>query len=113
MGAKSSRRIRRVGKQYYGIPVCALCDLPIPDHIVNPHHFLAGSIDHITPKSKGGKDSHDNRQPAHRGCNILRSSRDITEELKAECRERSLSLFRQTRMPDTKRWRNALKGISV
>lgn len=56
-----------------GKPVCWLCGFPIALDAKHdaPDSF---SIDHVIPKSKGGKGlGRANLKPAHRFCNILRS----------------------------------------
>lgn len=41
---------------------CGICEKPIPD-------YLDSSVDHILPKSRGGKDSWENLQITHTKCN--------------------------------------------
>lgn len=56
---------------------CHICGLMIPNDIVSPDHHLYGTVDHVTPRSKGGRESFDNRLPAHRICNIIKGNKDI------------------------------------
>lgn len=53
---------------------CHICGLYIPDCIVSPDHPLFGTIDHVVPRSTGGKDIRRNRKPAHRWCNARKGS---------------------------------------
>lgn len=58
-----------------GKPPCALCGGEIDydaDHL-DPLSFV---IDHIIPLARGGTDTLDNVQPAHRHCNRLKSDTD-------------------------------------
>lgn len=48
-------------------PVCKLCNNEI-------HSLDDGTVDHITPYSKGGKTTPDNGQLAHRGCNARKNA---------------------------------------
>lgn len=48
---------------------CHLCFLPIPPQVLSHDHPLYGTIDHIIPLSRGGRDTFDNRAPAHSFCN--------------------------------------------
>lgn len=75
--------------------ICHLCGyhVPLPQR-GNIDSLLCPSEDHIVPRSRGGKWRKGNIKLAHRWCNSKRSSRDVTDELKAEIRE----LFRQTFM---------------
>lgn len=47
---------------------CAICGQPIDYSLpyLHPMEFVA---DHIIPDAKGGPDTLDNKQPAHRRCN--------------------------------------------
>ncbi|MFG1794143.1 HNH endonuclease [Nocardia sp. NPDC049149] len=59
-------RIRR------GQPPCGICGLDIDYTLphLDPGEFV---VDHIIPLAKGGSDSLDNCQAAHRACNRLKS----------------------------------------
>jgi len=63
--------------------VCHLCDHPIIE-LTGP---LGLTKDHVIPKSKGGKNTKDNLLPAHRICNHIKDDRDLTDELREECRK--------------------------
>jgi hypothetical protein len=66
---------------------------------------MAGSIDHVVPRSIGGKDLANNRLPAHRECNRFRGTREITPKLKEECLAVAVQLFSHWKnIPMTKRW---------
>lgn len=55
-------------------PPCALCGNPIDyqAHHLDPMSF---TIDHITPRNRGGLDVLDNIQAAHRKCNRDKSDK--------------------------------------
>lgn len=56
-------------------PPCALCNSEIDYslHYLDPWSFV---IDHVVPLAKGGTDTLDNIQAAHRYCNRLKSDTD-------------------------------------
>lgn len=54
--------------------VCQLCHETVDAELVYPDPGTA-SIDHITPLSKGGHDTHDNIALAHLGCNWAKGAR--------------------------------------
>jgi len=58
-------------------PPCALCGNPIDyqAHHLDPMSF---TIDHITPRNRGGQDVIDNIQAAHRKCNRDKSDKVVT-----------------------------------
>lgn len=55
-----------------GCPPCALCGEPIDYALpyMDPGEFV---VDHIVPRNRGGADTLDNKQPAHRRCNRAKS----------------------------------------
>lgn len=56
--------------------LCWLDGLPIRFD-VPPRHPMSGSIDHVTPLSRGGHPTaRENLRPAHYGCNSGRGNRD-------------------------------------
>ncbi|OBA62197.1 HNH endonuclease [Nocardia sp. 852002-20019_SCH5090214] len=61
-------------------PPCAICgeDIDYKAHHTDPRSF---SVDHIIPLSKGGPDTIENKQPAHRKCNRDKSNK-TPDELK-------------------------------
>lgn len=64
------------GRSIIGNPKwCSICGLVIPDCIVTSTHPLYGTIDHVIPLSKGGRNILANRRPAHRWCNNHKGSR--------------------------------------
>lgn len=65
---------------------CHICKGIIPHWIVSPVHPLFGTIDHIIPLANGGTNTADNRAPAHRMCNMHKSNRELTEEMRVKLR---------------------------
>jgi 5-methylcytosine-specific restriction endonuclease McrA len=65
------RHRRIIGKDE---PPCGVCHEPINYHA---HHLdpLSFTIDHITPVNRGGPDTLDNLQAAHRKCNRDKSDK--------------------------------------
>lgn len=65
-----------------GKPPCALCheaiDYSLPH--TDPRSYV---VDHIVPLDRGGPDTLDNKQPAHRDCNRTKSNK-TAEEIAAE-----------------------------
>jgi len=59
-------------------PPCALCEQPI-DYTLKYPDPGAYVVDHITPLSRGGPDTLDNKQAAHRDCNRTKSAALPTE----------------------------------
>jgi len=53
-------------------PPCGICGQPIDYtlHYRNPRSYV---VDHITPLNRGGPDTLDNKQAAHRDCNRTKS----------------------------------------
>jgi HNH endonuclease len=101
---------------YYKSSVrCHLCSLPIPPEIISNVHPLFGTIDHIKPKAHGGTDAACNRAPAHRSCNAIRGTRDITPVLRVELQAQALAHFAKLlpRTPDTARWRWTRKLVAL
>lgn len=83
------RRDQTSRNEYGSKTPCHICELPIRFDLVNVNHPLAGTIDHVIPRSLGGTDVASNRLPAHRVCNLFRQSNDITPELRDECKKRA------------------------
>ena len=54
---------------------CHICGLPIPREIVDPHHPLAWTADHVIPISRKGQNRWYNRRSAHRACNQVKADR--------------------------------------
>ncbi|WP_425313196.1 HNH endonuclease [Microbacterium esteraromaticum] len=52
---------------------CQLCGDPV-DMTADTHAPTAPTLDHITPRSRGGSDDPKNLRLAHRGCNARRQS---------------------------------------
>lgn len=71
--ARRDRHRKQIAK---GRPPCAICggdiDYDTTDHL-DPYSF---TVDHIIPLAKGGADTLDNKQPAHRKCNRDKSDKD-------------------------------------
>lgn len=61
--------------------ICGICKLPITrkDQL---------SIDHIHPKSLGGKNHRNNYQPAHAKCNSRRGSKPLEQVVKGVFEEK-------------------------
>lgn len=57
-----------------GEPSCALCGAPIDYSLAWPDLWCY-VVDHIVPLNRGGTDTLDNKQPAHRTCNRAKSDR--------------------------------------
>lgn len=55
-------------------PPCAICGQPINYSLphLDPMSYV---VDHVIPLSKGGTDTLNNKQPAHRACNRTKSDR--------------------------------------
>ena len=59
-------------------PVCWICGEAIDLTLKYPDP-MSGTLDHITPVSRGGTDFASNLKPAHARCNIKRQDKDATE----------------------------------
>lgn len=69
-----SRRLGIYERDHY---LCWLCGLPT-DATVDPRkNDNAPTLDHVVPRSKGGKDDDSNLRCAHRICNSLRGNDDV------------------------------------
>jgi 5-methylcytosine-specific restriction endonuclease McrA len=54
---------------------CHICRLPIfAELIASRDHPLSGTIDHVIPVSRGGKDAPENRRASHNYCNGFKGS---------------------------------------
>jgi hypothetical protein len=53
---------------------CSIRGFRISEIIVSSSHPLFGTIDHLVPRSAGGKDVKENRFPAHLFCNNQKGS---------------------------------------
>lgn len=64
-------------------PPCALCGTEIDYKLphIDPMSFV---VDHIAPLSRGGADTLDNKQAAHRVCNRAKSDRIPEDEPEPE-----------------------------
>jgi 5-methylcytosine-specific restriction endonuclease McrA len=73
--ARNGRNLRSYRRQAQRVALsgapCWLCGLPIDPglHYLDP---MAGTADHITPLSQGGR-IHGDLRPAHRSCNSRRN----------------------------------------
>ena len=56
-----------------GKPPCGICHQPIDYDITDHLDPAAYVVDHIIPLIKGGADTLDNKQAAHRACNRTKS----------------------------------------
>jgi hypothetical protein len=100
-----------MSKEYYtGKVTCHICRLPIPQGIVSNVHPLFGTVDHIRPMALGGLDVPGNRAPAHRLCNLNKSSRSsLPDDLRNECRSKVYEEF--ARLKNAQPLRRRAKGI--
>lgn len=55
-------------------PPCALCGKPI-DYTLHHLDPMSYVVDHVLPLNRGGTDTLDNKQAAHRSCNRAKSDR--------------------------------------
>lgn len=74
-GTRATRRLAQLVRDTYGT-TCYLCREPI-DMAAPPRTRRAFSVDHLTPRSKGGSNDLPNLRPAHFGCNASRGNRPI------------------------------------
>lgn len=65
-----------------GRPPCGIChqDIDYTLPYLDPGAYV---VDHIIPLAKGGTDDLDNKQPAHRHCNELKSDKTLEETAEA------------------------------
>lgn len=56
---------------------CHLCRRPI-DLSLSRRDPQGMSIDHLTPRSRGGSNAVENLRPAHLVCNVRRGARELT-----------------------------------
>ncbi len=76
------------------IGVCSLCGLRIPNYIASSQHPLFGTVDHVIPLSRGGKNTAANRKPAHQLCNRMKGNANPpTEERLKQMRGNVRSLL--------------------
>ena len=66
------RRLIARGQPDCAITPCLYPGVPI-DYAAGPKDPLSYVVDHIIPLVKGGTDTLDNKQPAHRACNRAKS----------------------------------------
>lgn len=61
-----------------GRPSCGICDGEIDYSLphLDPYEYV---VDHIVPLNKGGTDTLDNKQAAHRKCNRAKSDKEPGE----------------------------------
>ncbi len=80
MTAWNGRKIARLANLVVGRygSVCWLCHQPID--LTVPRTQPGGlSVDHVTPRSKGGTDDLWNLRPAHRSCNVRRQDKPASQ----------------------------------
>lgn len=76
---------RRRAQMFAGSPNCGLCGKPMivanfKEKLKNiDDKWLAATIDHIVPKSKGGTNTPDNYMLVHRLCNAIKGSLSLEE----------------------------------
>lgn len=56
---------------------CHICGLVIPDSVTSRTHGLFGTVDHVIPRSKGGRNILTNRRAAHRLCNMVKGNKPL------------------------------------
>lgn len=100
-------------RTYLKSPRCHICGFNIPIDLIDHKHPLFGTIDHIIPRSKGGLNTAENRAPAHKLCNSIKSSRELTVELRARCSIAAATILASFNMPDTKRWRKDREKVAA
>lgn len=76
MGLSYHRAVKLIGEPHR----CAICGGAFPERLKKPmnstwYEPTHPTIDHILPKSKGGKNNKDNIQWAHAKCNSERSDK--------------------------------------
>ena len=62
-------------------PACGICGEPI-DYTLTYPHPKSYVVDHVTPLSRGGADTIDNKQAAHRDCNRAKGDKDFAPIIK-------------------------------
>ena len=60
---------------------CAICGQPI-DYTLNYNHEQSFVVDHIKPLARGGTDTINNKQAAHRNCNRNKAAKNIPTIMK-------------------------------
>lgn len=73
LGGRHQAIAKIVRKQVEKGEPCHICEAPI-DLTVPPRTRWSFSVDHITPRSKGGPSTLANALPAHYGCNSRRGN---------------------------------------
>lgn len=73
--ATRDRHRRQIAK---GEPPCGICGEDI-DYTLPHHDRREYVVDHIVPLSRGGADTLDNKQPAHRDCNERKAAKTSDE----------------------------------
>ena len=101
-GRPRTRLVRHVHQRDV---MCHLCGEPLRKDLRNTNHPLEPTVDEIIPISKGG-DPLDptNCRAACRICNTSRNNRDLTDKVRARCRELSLMHRRAEQGPAIRPW---------
>lgn len=80
---RKSKRRRKTNIEVRGPLFCYYCDHPVKERIDNfPQHDTI-SLDHVIPKSKGGKNHSDNRVVACFSCDTTKANGDAGRFAKA------------------------------
>ena len=119
------------------VGICSLCGLRIPNYIASSDHPLFGTIDHVIPLSRGGKNTADNRKPAHQLCNrmkgnahpptgvriknmrgniralLIRLGEPVTEKHMRQAEKRVQSLYFESRPITIMRWEDDGGSVSI
>lgn len=66
---------------------CHICGLPCDLRTVTRKTAITATRDHIIPRSQKGTLALENLRLAHAYCNSKRGSLDVTDELRAKCKE--------------------------
>lgn len=70
------------------VPCCHICEIEIPMEISDVNSPLYGTVDHVFPRSLGGRNHPSNLRPSHFLCNQIKGgSVGISEALVRECRD--------------------------
>lgn len=95
MSSVCGARVKQKRSGKFGT-VCHICGLPV-DLKPTGNSPLASSLDHIVPRTAGGKGVKENLKLTHAFCNNARRHYEITEQLRVMCRNR-ITEFQEANM---------------